>query len=134
MQILKCRVSTRLSIKGKVTIATPKAGLARWPPHVNCPALWRSRGGGNLRVVFGLFVIGERKKKEGRSFMDCDSPLNSRNSPVIRRFLKRSRCLEKWWLIAWWRCCSTAAFCRGFSLSGGMRPPFASPSVLFEPL
>ena len=65
VQILKCKVSTRLSIKGKVTIATPKAALARWPPHVfSYPALRRSRGGGNLRVVFGLFLKGERKKKK----------------------------------------------------------------------
>ena len=45
-------------------MATPKAALALWPPHVfSCPALRRSRGGGNLRVVFGLFLKGERKKK-----------------------------------------------------------------------
>ena len=63
-----------------------------------------------------FFKRGKKKKrKEERSLMDCDSPLNSRNSPVTRRFLK-SRCLEKWWLFAWWRCCSTAVFCSGFSL------------------
>ena len=137
VQIWKCKISTRLSIKGNVTIATPKAGLTRWPPHVfKCPALWRSGGGRNLRVVFGLFFNrGKKKTREGgRSLMDCDSPLNSRNSPVMRRFLEKQM---PWETVAdrlvalLLHCCVLQ---RLFP-TGGRRPPFQAHRCSFsEPL
>lgn len=66
VQILKCRVSTRLSIKGKVTIATPKAGLARWPPLYQLSRSVEEQRWRNLRLVLDFFNRGKKREKKKR--------------------------------------------------------------------